>query len=263
MVRAAYSSGKPAFGVGAGNVQCLIDLDVDVKQAVPMIIEGRRFDNGIICSGEQTTIMPRQKYDEIVAEFIRSGAHYIDAPEEINAIRDALFPNGIMNKKCVGKSAFIVAQIAGISVPEDTKILLVKGDKYGMEEPLAKEKMCPVLVAYAYDTWAEGVNIANENLLTTGKGHSVCIHSHNRDNINYAAQKLPASRFLLNQICATANGGSFFNSLAATTTLGCGSWGNNSISENLSWRHLFNVSRIASLRPGATEPSDEEIWGVE
>ena len=142
-----------------------------------------------------------------------------------------------------------------------TRVLVVKAPGYGKADLFAKEKMCPVIAAYAYDTWEEGVAIAHANLEVEGKGHSVCIHSHNSKNVEYAAGILPVSRFLVNQICSTNNGGSFFNSLSATTTLGCGSWGNNSISENLSWKHLFNVSRIAYVRPGATQPTDEEIWG--
>ena len=261
MVRAAYSSGKPAFGVGAGNVQCLIDRDADIEKAVPMIIEGRRFDNGIICSAEQAAIMPRDRYDEIIAQFVKDGAHYISDPKQVEALRQTLFPGGVMNKDCVGQSAAAVAAKAGITVSENVKILVVKTEKYGRDEVLAEEKMCPVIAAYAYDIWEEGVHIAHENLQVIGKGHSVCIHSHNDAHIRYAANSLPVSRFLLNQICATSNGGSFFNSLAATTTLGCGSWGNNSISENLSWKHLINISRVADVRPGSRMPTDEEIWG--
>jgi len=261
MVRAAYASGKPAFGVGAGNVQCLIDEDAVLEEAIPMVIAGREFDNGIICSGEQTAIAPRAKYDEMIEVFKKNGAYYIDDPAQIDTLRDILFPGGVMNKDCVGQSAIKVAEMAGLTVPANTRVLVVKAPGYGKADLFAKEKMCPVIAAYAYDTWEEGVAIAHANLEVEGKGHSVCIHSHNSKNVEYAAGILPVSRFLVNQICSTNNGGSFFNSLSATTTLGCGSWGNNSISENLSWKHLFNVSRIAYVRPGSTQPTDEEIWG--
>jgi len=260
MVKAAYASGKPAFGVGGGNVQCIIDDDVDLKKAVPMIIQGRCFDNGIICSGEQTAITPAGKYDEMVKTFRENGAYYVEKPEEIDALRATLFPGGKMNKDCVGKNAKEVAKLAGLRVPENTKVLLIKVTKAGVGETFSKEKMCPCIAAYSYDTWEDAVNIAFANLNVEGKGHSVCIHSNNEEHIKYAAEILPVSRFLINQVCATNNGGSFFNSLSATTTLGCGSWGNNSISENLSWRHLFNVSRIAMVRPGSKMPTDEEIW---
>lgn len=261
MVRAAYSSGKPAFGVGAGNVQCLIDRGVDIEKVVPMIIEGRRFDNGIICSAEQTAIISQEDYDRTVDQFVKDGAYYVSDPAQVDAIRLTVFPDGVMNKDCVGQNAAFVAAKAGIVVPDDTKVLLVKVERYGFGEDLAKEKMCPVIAAYAYDTWEEAVQIARENLEVAGKGHSVCIHSHHKDHVLFAANVLPVSRFLMNQICATSNGGSFFNSLSATTTLGCGSWGNNSISENLSWKHLFNVSRIADVRAGSRMPTDEEVWG--
>ena len=260
MVKAAYASGKPAFGVGGGNVQCIIDDDVDLEKVVPMIVAGRKFDNGIICSGEQTAITPAAMYDDMVKTFQKNGAYYVEKPEEIAALRDCIFPGGKMNKDAVGQSALRIAEMAHLNVPADTQVLLVKVDKAGAEEPFSKEKMCPCIAAYSYDKWEDAVAIANANLNVEGKGHSVCIHSNNDAHIDYAAEVLPVSRFLINQICSTNNGGSFFNSLSATTTLGCGSWGNNSISENLSWRHLFNVSRIAKVRPGATQPSDEEIW---
>ncbi len=261
MIRAAYSSGKPAFGVGAGNVQCMVDEGVNLEEAIPLIIAGREFDNGIICSGEQTAIMPEKDYDKGVAIFQKNGAHYVDDPKEIDALRAILFPDGIMNKDCVGKSANQIAALAGIKAPAGTRVLLVKAPGYGKADMYAKEKMCPVIAAYSYKTWEEAVAIADANLNVEGKGHSVCIHSNNKANVEYAALKLPVSRFVINQICSTSNGGSFSNSLSATTTLGCGSWGNNSISENLSWKHLFNVSRIAYVRPGSRVPSDEEIWG--
>ncbi|HBR02801.1 MAG TPA: succinate-semialdehyde dehydrogenase [Ruminiclostridium sp.] len=261
MVRAAYASGKPAFGVGTGNVQCIIDTDVDIEKAVPMIIEGRRFDNGIICSGEQTAITPASLYEKVMEEFVKNGAYYTEKPEEVKALRDTLFQNGVMNKDCVGQTAEHVAKMAGIPVPAGTKVIVVKADTYGAADLFSKEKMCPVISAYAYDSWEQAVEIAQANLEVEGKGHSVCIHSNNQQHLLYAANLLPVSRFLINQICSTNNGGSFFNSLSATTTLGCGSWGNNSISENLSYKHLFNVSRIAKVRPGSFMPTDEQIWG--
>ena len=262
MVRAAYASGKPAFGVGAGNVQCMIDEDVDLEKAIPMIIEGRRFDNGIICSGEQTAIMPKSIFAKAVEIFKKNGALYIDKPEDVQKLTDVVFPNGTIDKNIVGQSAKVVAEKCGFAHGDDLKVILVKAPAYGRECLLSKEKMCPVIATYdSLADWDECIKAANANLNVEGKGHSVCIHSNNTEHIEAAAQVLPVSRFLINQICSTNNGGSFFNSLSATTTLGCGSWGNNSISENLSWRHLFNVSRIAYVRPGATMPSDAEIWG--
>ena len=261
VVKAAYSSGKPSYGVGAGNVQCILDEDVDYAKAVPMIIEGRIFDNGIICSGEQNAITPASKVDELIAEYKKNGGVIVEDPTQVDALRNAMFPGGVMNKDLVGQSALKVAEAAGIDVPADTRVLLVKAPAYGKEDYFSKEKMCPVMALYTYNTWEEAIAIADANLAVEGRGHSVAIHSNNQEHIEAAAQVLPVSRFLINQVCATNNGGSLFNSLSATTTLGCGSWGGNTISENLSWKHLFNVSRIATVRPGAVAPTDEEIWG--
>ena len=265
MVKAAYSSGKPAYGVGAGNVQCIIDRGVDYREAAPKIIEGRRFDNGIICSGEQTILVPKEDYDEIINIFTENGCAYIERPEDVRRLRDTLFTvtetgGYAMNKKLVGQSAVCVAQEAGIEVPADTKVLLVKADGRGKDDCLSKEKMCPVISAYAYDTWEDAVAVAQANLDVEGRGHSVAIHSHNKEHIEYAANHVTVCRVLVNQICSTMNGGSFFNSLTPTTTLGCGSWGNNSISENFSYKHLINITRIAYEIPGAKAPSDEEIF---
>ena len=261
VVKAAYSSGKPSYGVGAGNVQCILDDDVDYSKVVPMIIDGRTFDNGIICSGEQNAITPASKVDELIAEYKKNGGVYVDDPAQVEALRNAMFPGGVMNKDLVGQSVQKVAAAAGIPVSEDTRVLLVKAPAYGKEDYFSKEKMCPVMALYTYNTWEEAIAIADANLAVEGRGHSVAIHSNNQEHIEAAAQVLPVSRFLINQVCATNNGGSLFNSLSATTTLGCGSWGGNTISENLSWKHLFNVSRIATVRPGAVAPTDEEIWG--
>jgi succinate-semialdehyde dehydrogenase len=261
MVKAAYSSGKPAFGVGAGNVQCIIDRKVDIKETVPKIISGRIFDNGIICSGEQTVIAPEEEYDRIIEEFKANGAYYIEDAEEKNRLRNALFPNGVMNKGLVGQSIQRVADEAGIKIPEGTKLILVKADGIGKEDLLCKEKMCSVIATFKYKDFSDAVKIAQANLDVEGRGHSVSIHSNNKENIEYAADNLTVSRVLINQICATMNGGSFFNGLAATTTLGCGSWGNNSISENLDYKHLINVSRIAYFNKDSKTPSDDEIWG--
>lgn len=261
MVKAAYSSGKPSFGVGAGNVQCIFDSDVDYVEAVPKAVTGRIFDNGIICSAEQTVIAPTESYDTVIAEFVKNGAYYIDDPVTVRAMGERLFPGGVIAKEAIGQPVSKVAEIAGISVPEGTGLLIVKPESYGKGNVWSKEKMFPVMSAYAYEGWEKAVEIARANLEAEGIGHSVSIHSNNPKHIRYAGLQLPVSRILINQICATQNGGSFTNGLNPTTTLGCGSWGNNSISENLFYTHLFNVSRVANVKPDWRQPSDDEIWG--
>ena len=261
MVKAAYSSGKPAFGVGVGNVQCIIDRDMDYTEAVPKIIDGREFDNGIICSGEQTVILPEELYDDIIREFEKRQCFYIEDKATKDKVADILFPGGIMNKDLVGMPATKVAELAGIEVPEDTRVILLKADGPGAMDILSKEKMCPVISTYKYKTFKDAIDIAQSNLDIDGRGHSVSIHSNNVANIEMAAEILTVSRVLINQICSTMNGGSFFNSLAPTTTLGCASWGGNSISENFDYKHLLNITRIAYFLKDNKVPTDKEIWG--
>jgi len=262
MVKAAYSSGKPALGVGAGNVQCIIDTDADIETAAPQIIAGRIFDNGIICSGEQSIIMPESKYEEMIKEFEKNGAFVITRPEDKEAMRAAMFIDGAMSRHAVGQSVETIAGLAKLTIPEGTKVIIVEADGSGEDDILAKEKMCPVLAAFKYKTFEEGVEIARANLEEEGKGHSVSIHSNNKEHIEYAGKELCVSRFVINQTCATSAGGSFYNGLAPTNTLGCGSWGNNSISENLDYKHLINISRIAYFMKDNHVPTDDELWSL-
>ncbi len=261
MVRSAYSSGRPAYGVGVGNVQCIVDRGMDISVAVPKILEGRAFDNGIICSGEQTIIAPKEEYDAIMAEAQKNGAVYVTDPAQKQALRDTIFPGGVMNKDLVGVSAIKVAEAAGIKVPADTRVILIEADGYGKADILSKEKMCPVISTYRYDAFEEAVEIAQANLEVDGRGHSVSIHSDNDEHLEYAGNRLEVARVLVNQICSTMNGGSFQNGLAPTTTLGCCSWGNNSISENFDYKHLINYIRIAKFLKDKPTPTDEELWG--
>lgn len=260
MVKAAYSSGKPAYGVGAGNVQGIIDEDVDIPTAVANQIASRIFDNGIICSGDQTCIAPADKYDEIMDEFVRQGCWFTKDPTARRKLVEAIFPNGVMNKNLVGQSVAKIAETAGLDIPADTKAILIEADGYGKGCLLSKEKMCPVISTYKYDTFEEAVAIAQANLEVEGRGHSVSIQSNNEDHLLYAGEKLEVARVLVNQICATSNGGAFTNYLAPTTTLGCCSWGNNSISENFDYKFLINYIRVAR-RIERPVPTDEEMWG--
>jgi succinate-semialdehyde dehydrogenase len=241
-------------------VQAIIDRDADYEAAAGLITAGRAFDNGIICSGEQSAICPAEDFDDILRAFEVCGCHVLKNPGERDALRKALFEDGRMSRHAVGQSAAAVARLAGIEIDASAKAIAAEADGAGQIDVLSKEKMCPVIALYRYRDFAEAVDIAKANLEAEGKGHSVAVHSNNREHIEYAGKALPVSRFLINQICATGAGGSFFNGLAPTNTMGCGSWGNNSLSENLSYRHLMNVSRIAYNMPNNPVPSDEELW---
>ena len=259
MVKSAYSSGKPSFGVGAGNVQVVLDRDIDYDVAAEKVITGRSFDNGIICSGEQSFIYPREKRTEVLDAFRRHGA-YIVPEEDREKIIHALFVDDHICRDIVGQSVFKIADKAGISIPENTRVLVVEAHGAGKEDPICKEKMCPVMAALPYDYFEEGLKIAKTNLFMEGNGHTAGIHSNNQANIIKAGTELSVSRLIVNAICATTAGGSIQNGLPVTNTLGCGSWGNNSISENFTYKHLLNITRIAPLSARIPVPADDEIW---
>jgi succinate-semialdehyde dehydrogenase len=261
MVKSAYSSGKPSYGVGAGNVPVIIDHGMNLAEAAEKIVTGAAFDNGIICSHEQFVLTPQEQYDETVEAFMATGKVWFTADaDEVRRIRELVFPDGHMNKDVVGKSAQEIAAKAGLRIPETARIILVPADGAGTEDVLAKEKLFPVVAILPYVTFEEAVAHAKANLLVEGAGHSAALHSNDEERIRFMGLELPISRLVVNQTSATSAGGSLTNGFAPTTTLGCGSWGGNSISENLDFKHLMNVSRIGKVITGKPVPTDEEIW---
>ena len=261
MVKSAYSSGKPSYGVGAGNVPVIIDRNIDLKDAVQKIVDGASFDHGIICSHEQFVIAPEENYEETVKTFTDTGkVWFTDDKEKIQILREVVFQNGQLNKDVVGRSATEVGRMAGISVPESARLILLPAEGTGSEDILAKEKLCPVIAIVPYSTFDDAVIKAKANLLVEGAGHSAALHSNSDDHIKQAGLELPISRLVINQPSSTTAGGSLTNGFAPTTTLGCGSWGGNSISENLDYKHLMNVSRIGKIIHDKKVPTDEEIW---
>jgi succinate-semialdehyde dehydrogenase len=262
MVKSAYSSGKPAFGVGPGNVPVIIDRDVNLDEAVAKIVTGASFDNSLICSHEQCVLVTKEQYNDAVAAFINTGKVWYSADENvINAFRHTVFHDGKLNPAVIGRPAAEVAVAAGISVPETTRLILLKAKGAGTEDVLCKEKLCPVVAILPYDSFEQALEMAQANLEVEGKGHTAAIHSNNEAHIRAAGLSLTVSRLLVNQTSATSAGGSFMNGFSATTTLGCGSWGGNSISENLNYTHLMNVSRIGKMIANqATPVTPAEIW---
>ena len=261
MVKSAYSSGKPSYGVGAGNVPVIIDRNVDLQDAVHKIVDGASFDHGIICSHEQFVIAPEEDYDQTVQTFTDTGkVWFTDDKEQIQTLREVVFQDGHLNKDVVGKSASEVGKMAGIDVPETARLILLPADGSGTEDILAKEKLCPVIAIVPYTNFDDAVAKAKANLLVEGAGHSAALHSNNDDHIEQAGLDLPISRLVVNQPSSTTAGGSLTNGFAPTTTLGCGSWGGNSISENLDYKHLMNVSRIGKVITDKKVPTDDEIW---
>jgi succinate-semialdehyde dehydrogenase len=261
MVRAAYSSGKPSYGVGAGNVPVIIDRGVDLAEAAEKIATGAAFDNGIICSHEQFVLAPRERYDETIASFKNTGiVWFADDETVVEKLREVVFPHGHLNKDLVGRSAQEIGKRAGIDVPEWARIILVPARGAGREDVFAKEKLCPVVAILPYDSFEDAVERAKANLLVEGAGHSAALHSNDEAHIRVVGLALPISRLVVNQPSSLTAGGSLTNGFAPTTTLGCGSWGGNSISENLDYKHLMNVSRIGNVITNRKVPSDDEIW---
>ena len=261
MVKSAYSSGKPSFGVGAGNVPVIIDRNINLKEAVEKIVDGASFDHGIICSHEQFVLAPEENFDQTIELFTNTGkVWFTDDKLQIQKLREVVFLDGYLNKDVVGKSASDVGKMAGIDVPDSAKLILLPADGSGTEDVLAKEKLCPVIAIVPYSTFDNAVAMAKANLLVEGAGHSAALHSNDDENIKMAGIELPISRLVVNQPSSTTAGGSLTNGFAPTTTLGCGSWGGNSISENLDYKHLMNVSRIGKVITDKEVPSDEEIW---
>jgi len=263
MVKSAYSSGKPAYGVGPGNVPVIIDRDVDINEAANKIVAGASFDNGLICSHEQCVFVPEEKYEEAVNAFVATGkVWYSDRSEEIEAFRNVVFTEGKLNPTLIGQSPRFVGSAAGVDVPETARIILLKADGAGSSDILCREKLCPVVVILPYSTFEDALEMAQANLNVEGKGHSAALHSNSDEHIRLAGLKLTISRLVINQPSSTSAGGSFLNAFSPTTTLGCGSWGGNSISENLNYTHLMNVSRIGKVIPNRHIPSSPaELWG--
>ena len=261
MVKSAYSSGKPSFGVGAGNVPVIIDRNINLKDAVEKIVDGASFDHGIICSHEQFVFAPEESFDETIELFTNTGkVWFTDDHNQIQKLRDVVFIDGRLNKDVVGKSASEVGKLAGIEIPASSRLILLPADGSGTEDILAKEKLCPVIAIVSYATFEEAISMAKSNLLIEGAGHSAALHSNDDENIQKAGLELPISRLVVNQPSSTSAGGSLTNGFAPTTTLGCGSWGGNSISENLDYKHLMNVSRIGKIISDKKVPTDDEIW---
>jgi len=261
MVKSAYSSGKPSFGVGAGNVPVILDRNIDLKDAVGKVVAGASFDNGIICSHEQFVFAPEEDFDLTLELFSQTeGVWFTDDPEQIQKLREVIFEDGQMNKNVVGITASEIAKMAGIELPPSTRLILLAADGAGTDDILAREKLCPVIAIMRYSTFDHAVTMAKANLLVEGAGHSAALHSNSDHHIEKAGLELPISRLVINQPSSLTAGGSLTNGFAPTTTLGCGSWGGNSISENLDYKHLMNVSRIGKIIADKIVPTDEEIW---
>ena len=251
MVKAAYSSGKPAIGVGPGNTPAVIDDSADLKLAVNSIIHSKTFDNGMICASEQSTIILDSIYEEAKAEFVSRGC-YILKGEELDKVRNTILINGTLNAKIVGQSACTIAKLAGVEVPETTKILIGEVESVELSEAFAREKLSPVLAMYRAVDFNDALNKAERLVADGGYGHTASVYLNTitaADKLNAFADRMKACRILVNTPSAHGGIGDLYNfKLAPSLTLGCGSWGGNSVSENVGVKHLLNIKTVAERR---------------
>ncbi len=251
MVKAAYSSGKPALGVGPGNVPAVIDDSADILLAVSSVIHSKTFDNGMICASEQSVVVLDSVYDAVKAEFVRRGCHIL-TEEETEKVRAVLLVKGSVNARIVGQSAHAIAALAGIEVPEYTKILIGEVSSTDLSEPFAHEKLSPVLAMYRAERFADAMDKADRLVRDGGFGHTASIYLDTvtqREKLNAFAHKMKACRIVVNTPSAQGGIGDLYNfRLTPSLTLGCGSWGGNSVSENVGVKHLLNIKTVAERR---------------
>ena len=251
MVRAAYSSGKPALGVGAGNTPAIIDESADILLAVNSIIHSKTFDNGMICASEQSVIVLDPVYDAVKAEFSRRGCYFL-SPEETDCVRRTIIINGSLNARIVGQSAERIAQLSGVSVPAGTKILIGEVESVELSEEFAHEKLSPVLAMYRAADFEEALSKAERLVADGGYGHTSSLYVNavtEKDKIARHAARMKTCRILVNTPSSQGGIGDLYNfKLAPSLTLGCGSWGGNSVSENVGVKHLLNIKTVAERR---------------
>lgn len=276
MVHAAYSSGTPAIGVGAGNTPVVIDSTADIKMAVNSILLSKTFDNGMICASEQAVIAEDSVADEVREEFLRRGAWFAN-DEQAEALARVIFVNGALNSEIVGQSAAKIAAMAGIELPEQTKVLLAERPKIVATDPFAHEKLSPILGFYRAADFSKAVDMAEELVDLGGQGHTSVLYTResNKEHVKIFENTMTTGRVLINMPAAQGAIGDVYNfRVAPSLTLGCGSWGGNSVSENIGVKHLMNIKTVAMRREnmlwyrvpskiyfklGALQPALEEI----
>jgi len=249
MVKSAYSCGKPALGVGPGNVPCYIERTADIKRAVTDLILSKSFDNGMICASEQAVILDREIADEAI-EYMKENGCYFLYGEELKKVEATVIniEKGAVNPAVVGQAAYKIAKMAGVDVPEDTKILVAPLEGVGPEYPLSREKLSPVLALYVVDSHEEGMRRAEEMVAFGGMGHSAVIHSEDEKIIQEFSERIKAGRLIINSPSTHGAIGDIYNTNMPSLTLGCGSFGRNSTTSNVSAVNLINKKRVARRR---------------
>jgi acetaldehyde dehydrogenase (acetylating) len=257
LVRAAYSSGKPAFGVGPGNVPAMIERSAGVTKAVRDILTGKCFDNGTICSSEQAVVVERPVDAQVRERFIAEGAYFLSNDQQEALTRVVATATNTLNPKIVGKSARVIAEMAGITIPDGTRAMMCELSGVGRDYPLSMEKLSPILAYYVVESLEEGCERCAQILRYGGMGHTASIHTSSRDAAREYGIQMPASRVVVNSP-STHGAIGFTTDLEPSMTLGCGSWGGNVTSDNISPRHLLDVKRIAFETRPINQPREAE-----
>ncbi|WP_462409043.1 bifunctional acetaldehyde-CoA/alcohol dehydrogenase [Neobacillus sp. Marseille-QA0830] len=249
LVKAAYSSGKPALGVGAGNVPCYIEKTANIKRAVNDLILSKTFDNGMICASEQALIMDQEIYHEVRKELIVNHCYFLNEQEKQMVERVAIDPRyHALSPMIVGLSAYQIAKMAGFNVPVNTKILIAELNGVGPDFPLSCEKLSPILACYKVDSFAKGLMIAEQTLEYGGLGHSAVIHTSNQAAINAFSMRMKAGRIIVNTPSTHGAIGDIYNTSLPSLTIGCGTYGGNSVSQNVGAANLINIKKVAKRR---------------
>ena len=262
MVRSAYSSGKPALGVGTGNAVTVVDTTANTDEVADKIMRSNTFDFGTSCSTENSCLVPESMVDQMKASFEKAGAYMVPADEK-EKFQKAYWPDGVhLNKDIVAQSPQKIAQLAGVKLPEGKTFFVVEESGVGPGYPFSGEKLSATLAMYTYKTFDEAIELANRITTASGAGHSCGIHTTDNDKAIKLATAVKVARVMVNQPQALANSGAWTNGMPMSLTLGCGTWGGNSVSENVGYKHLMNTTWVAWPIP-STEPKLEELFSKE
>lgn len=258
MVRAAYSSGKPAYGVGAGNACVIVDETADLRDAARKIRIGKTGDNASGCSAENSLLIQAARYDAMVAELTREGGYLVTADEK-RRLQEVMWVDGHLSGAIVAKPVHVIADLAGIAIPPQTQFLMVEESGIGSGYPFSGEKLSLVLTVYRYEQFDEAIDMVNRITRYSGLGHSCGIHSTDDEHIMQLALRTQTARVIVRQPHGAGNSGNWFNGLANTFSLGCGTWGGNIVSENITQKHYINTTWVAEPIDRAPA-TDEEIY---
>ena len=262
MVAAAYSSGTPAYGVGAGNAVTIVDDSQDMSVVAEKIRRSKTFDQATSCSSENGAIVEAKIYGKFIEAMEKEGGYLVTAEQKVK-LQNAMWPNGhVLNREVVAQSAQKIAKVAGISLPEGKKFFMVEETGVGADYPFSGEKLSVVITLYKWDKFEEAIDLVNRITGYSGAGHSCGIHTTNRERALELAKSVRVSRVMVNQPQSLSNSGAWTNGMPVTLTLGCGTWGGNISSENITWKHLINKTWV-SFPIESKQPKDEELFSKE